>query len=268
MTQPNANSTDLDHREQHSERREPRLTPPAGNDTTAESCQARQRRIPESANRSAADHREAVFVHEVANSLQTIGLAVQLVQLTFEAKYAVEVGLDRVIKGALKDIDSLLALLREFRGQEPGDAPQRVAVDLGSIVEDVLTMQKLACKASDIVIEFERERDPLWVSVDVLKMRQVIINLCKNAREAMPQGGRLSLGLHRSGANVILDVSDSGAGVPTDIDCFKLFETSKPEGSGVGLALTHQIVTAHRGTIDYVSEPGCGTTFRVSLPSS
>jgi signal transduction histidine kinase len=211
--------------------------------------------------------RATVFVHEAGNALQAIGLAVQFVQLTCEASYADDLDLKRVIKRALKEIDTLGSLLQAFGGSESGACLELEFLDLAALVEDILAIQELAC-IPDIVVKLEREPVALWANVDAVKIKQLIINLCKNAREAMPRGGELTVKLHQSGAAIILEVSDSGVGIADDLKCFELFQTSKSGGSGVGLALAHEIVTAHQGTIDYVSEPGWGTTFTVSLPHS
>ena len=100
--------------------------------------------------------------------------------------------------------------------------------------------------------------------LDPAKIKQVILNLCKNAVEAMPNGGALTPRLSDND-RFVLEVSDTGEGIPEDFDPFHLFKTSKPEGTGLGLPIVQQIITDHHGTVDYNSESGKGTTFRVSL---
>jgi signal transduction histidine kinase len=98
-------------------------------------------------------------------------------------------------------------------------------------------------------------------------VKQVILNLCKNAVEAMPEGGSLTLKGYLSGADtIVVEVSDTGIGIPEGMDIFEIFRTTKPDGTGLGLPLVSQIVSAHRGTVDYFSEPGKGTTFKLTLP--
>ena len=99
-------------------------------------------------------------------------------------------------------------------------------------------------------------------------MKQVILNLCKNAIEAMPEGGCLTLKSYHSGQAMVLEICDTGVGVPEDMDVFELFRTTKPGGSGLGLPIVQQIISAHNGTIDYTTEPGHGTTFKISLPAA
>lgn len=105
------------------------------------------------------------------------------------------------------------------------------------------------------------------ILLDRDKMKQVILNLCKNAIEAMPGGGCLTLNDYLSSVDtLVLEISDTGIGIPEGMDVFEIFRTTKPDGTGLGLPLVSQIVSAHRSTVDYVSEAGKGTTFKLSLP--
>jgi signal transduction histidine kinase len=82
----------------------------------------------------------------------------------------------------------------------------------------------------------------------------------------MPQGGCLTIKSYPRGQTVVLEISDNGGGIPTGENIFALLKTTKADGSGLGLAVVQQIVLAHNGTIDYTSEPGNGTTFKIVLP--
>src|SRR4029077_13473345 len=95
---------------------------------------------------------------------------------------------------------------------------------------------------------------------------QVILNLCKNAVEAMPQGGCLTLKVYRNEPTVVLEISDTGIGIPENLNKFELFKTTQPGGGGIGLSVVRQIVSAHNGTITCTSESGRGTTFKVVFP--
>jgi signal transduction histidine kinase len=106
------------------------------------------------------------------------------------------------------------------------------------------------------------------IAVDREKIKQVILNLCKNAVEAMPKGGTLKCKAYQKADRVILEVADTGTGIPEGLDVFQLFKTTKPYGTGLGLPIVEQIISEHRGTVDYVTEFGKGTAFIVSLPLS
>ena len=106
------------------------------------------------------------------------------------------------------------------------------------------------------------------VQADADKLKQVFLNLCKNAVEAMPAGGTLTLRAHCAAEQVIIEVADTGDGIPDGVNIFEPFATTKAEGTGLGLPIVQQIVTAHGGTLSYTSTPGQGTTFSVVLPLS
>jgi two-component system sensor histidine kinase HydH len=106
------------------------------------------------------------------------------------------------------------------------------------------------------------------VKLDPAKIKQVILNLCRNALDAMPQGGDLTIRGYSLGATVVLEIADTGIGMPEGIDPFALFQTTKVHGSGLGLPIVEQIVLAHNGTINYTSEPGRGTTFKIIFPAA
>jgi len=99
-------------------------------------------------------------------------------------------------------------------------------------------------------------------------LKQAILNLVLNAVDAMPGGGQLQLTLSRRGDMAEITVADTGKGIPAEHrqKVFQLFFTTRPGGSGIGLASTFRIVQLHNGSIDFTSEVGRGTTFRIELP--
>ena len=111
---------------------------------------------------------------------------------------------------------------------------------------------------------------PVLGEADSYKIRRVVDNLIKNAVEAMPNGGTLSVMVEAVEEMVILTIGDTGQGIPDDIACnlFTPFYTTKSEGTGLGLAICKQIVEAHRGKITFESTVREGTSFTVALPLS
>jgi PAS domain S-box-containing protein len=135
----------------------------------------------------------------------------------------------------------------------------------------------------DIALEFRASASPLVVRADTSQLEQVLLNLCTNARHAMPKGGRLVIETQRAafdedfvqrnpwarvGEYAELRVSDSGEGMdePTRRHIFEPFFTTKKDGTGLGLAVVHGIVQQHEGCVDVESAPGAGTTMHVYLP--
>lgn len=137
--------------------------------------------------------------------------------------------------------------------------------NLRQIVDEVLAPNITHYKEAGVSVTVESDENLPLVALDREKIKQVILNLCKNAVEAMPEGGLLTIRAYQAGDSVILEFNDTGHGIPEGFDPFHLFKTTKPDGTGLGLPIVQQIVSDHHGTVDYVSESGKGTTFKVSL---
>jgi signal transduction histidine kinase len=107
---------------------------------------------------------------------------------------------------------------------------------------------------------------PVWADADRLK--QILLNLLLNAIEASPHGSEVAIEMRAARQGVLIEVTDHGSGIPAEHleDIFNPFFTTKETGTGLGLALVHQMVVEHGGEITVDSAPGRGTVFRVTLP--
>jgi len=139
-------------------------------------------------------------------------------------------------------------------------------VNLKQLVDDIVDLQASHLAQKGIEIQTSLTGDLPTVNIDADKMKQALLNLIKNAGEAMPQGGAITIDVFTANDRLIVEISDTGEGIPLDIDAFEPFVTSKKEGTGVGLVIVRQILTAHDGKISYRSRLGEGTTFRLELP--
>ena len=210
----------------------------------------------------------AVFAHEAGNPLAGILLSLKCVESQLEKQEVDDPFLISTIRGAIGEIGRLGSLLKEFRSLVSEQTLDLKRTDLVKIAEEALALEMIAYRAAGITVKFAFEDALPLVRLDTAKIKQVILNLCRNAVEAMPNGGCLTLKGYRARGMVVLEVSDDGVGVPDDVNIFELFKTTKPGGTGLGLPLVQQIVSAHDGTIAYKSKPGRGATFKVSLPLS
>ncbi|MCC6406296.1 MAG: HAMP domain-containing protein, partial [Planctomycetes bacterium] len=141
---------------------------------------------------------------------------------------------------------------------------------LAPILERALLLVRHSLQMSQIQIESPQVAcdDRLWCNAD--QIQQALVALFVNAVEAMPQGGKLSVGVEPRGDGLAISIRDTGCGIQPDVlpHIFEPFFTSKDraEGAGLGLAVVYGIVQRHGGSIDVESEPGKGTTFQIQLP--
>jgi two-component system NtrC family sensor kinase len=164
---------------------------------------------------------------------------------------------------AAKIVSSLLNLARPSGG-ETGP------VDVNSALNDVLALLEHQFKVSKIQVRKQFAAGPVQVSGVEYKLQQVFLNLFLNARDAMPKGGWLSVSSTVQGREVVVEVADTGVGIPAEhlSRIYDPFFTTKAEGRGIGLGLsvTYGIVQEHGGTLTCDSDLNKGTRFRLVLP--
>lgn len=208
----------------------------------------------------------ATLAHEIGNPLNVMYMQAQLLQRQLSRMPNVDPKLAKRVEMLLAENIRLAQLLQDFRSLARRDELRLIPTDIPELLEHLLDMkQPLLAKAS---IETVREIQPDLPAVvaDEPKLRQVFINLMKNAIEAMPEGGQLTVRAALDGERLVIDIIDTGSGLPEDIDVFEPFRTTKATGTGLGLPIARRVLAAHGGTISCSSTPGSGTTFQVVLP--
>jgi signal transduction histidine kinase len=169
---------------------------------------------------------------------------------------------------AAKIVNGLLNLSRQG-GSAAGD---RAPVDLNAVINDVLTLLEHQLENGKIKVRRDFTSPPPIVTGAEHKLQQVFLNLFLNARDAMPKGGWLSIATRTDRDRTIVEVCDTGSGIPTEhlARIYDPFFTTKTlgQGTGLGLSITYGIVREHGGTIAVESTLGQGTRFTVSLPLS
>ncbi|HSS39019.1 MAG TPA: ATP-binding protein, partial [Polyangia bacterium] len=170
-----------------------------------------------------------------------------------------------IIKG---EIDRLDRLVRDFLAfAKPAPLNPR-PVEVGSLLASTAGLIGPEAEAAAVALAIAAPADLPAVAGDPERLRQVLLNLTRNALEAMQdRGGRLALRARREGETLEIDVEDDGPGFPNDLPVFDAFFTTKDQGTGLGLSLVHRIVADHGGTIRVASRPG-RTCFTFTLPSS
>ena len=198
--------------------------------------------------------------HEIKNPLNAMALHLEVLKSKLDAA---EPEID-VIAREIQRLDNVVKTFLSFN--KPIEL-QTSPVDLSELVQEVVTLVAVDASGRNIQVDTDLDRNT-WVNGDRDLLKQAILNVIINAQEAMQEGGRLAIRTERVGAEFHVVIADSGPGIPADVQdrIFNLYFTTKEGGSGIGLAMTFRVVQLHSGTIDFVSEPGKGTTFRLRFP--
>jgi two-component system, cell cycle sensor histidine kinase and response regulator CckA len=203
--------------------------------------------------------------HDFNNLIGVILGHAQLAQRRLGAESPAARDLAQVVQAAMNAASLTQKLLLFGRAQPP----RQELVDLNEVVGETAALVGRVI-GDDVELSLRLAPDAGSVRVDPAQFEQVLMNLAVNARDAMPQGGRLSLATSRLGeGSVELSVTDSGIGMDeeTRARAFEPFFTTKGErGAGLGLSTVYGIVTAAGGSIGLESRPGVGSTFRLKLP--
>lgn len=207
----------------------------------------------------------AQLAHEIRNPLGSISGSAQvlLAESTISSEQA---KLLEIIRRESKRLsDSLNSFLSQTR---LAPAPS-VPVDLRDVVSEAVTLLRNGPEVGpQHTIDFEADDGPHVCLADRDQISQVFWNLSRNALEAMPQGGSLTIRLRRREDEVVLSVKDEGRGLDRDAQrrIFEPFRSGSLSGTGLGLAIVYRIVREHRGDISVKSAPWRGTEFEVHLP--
>ncbi|MGN0399730.1 MAG: ATP-binding protein [Blautia sp.] len=170
----------------------------------------------------------------------------------------------------MENMDFLKKLLNEFSNFNNSEKIALQPVNLYYLFSAITdsTAPELSQKGISITLE-KRSPIPL-IPVDELKIRQLLLNLIRNAAESIAEKGTITCAIESDGETVTLSVADTGCGILPEQqhNIFEPFTTFKQEGTGLGLPICKRIAEAHKGTLSFTSTPGKGTTFRLVLPVS
>jgi PAS domain S-box-containing protein len=207
----------------------------------------------------------AVVAHEVRNPLGVIFNSLGSLRRLLRPEGDARVLLDIVGEEADR-LNRIVGDLLDFaRPAPPQLRPERLARLAEEAVAAALAQQPTS-------VEVARDLDPEMppVQVDGRQVRQALLNVAANAVQAMPRGGRLTVRARLDGPAAVVEVEDTGAGIPADVmgRIFEPFFTTRATGSGLGLAVVKRIVDAHGGEVVVRSEVGRGTCFSLRFPMS
>jgi signal transduction histidine kinase len=176
--------------------------------------------------------------------------------------------LEQYLEVAKGEINRLDYIVTQFLGAiRP--APVQLKLDsLNGVVEKTLELLRPEIENRGVTVKTKLAHHLPQTMVDSAQLQQVLVNLIKNAAQAMSTGGTLTLQTGETSDDVWVSVTDTGGGIPQEQinRIFEPFYTTKKKGSGLGLMIVQRIVRAHNGRIELDSHVGRGTTFRIWLP--
>lgn len=210
------------------------------------------------------------LAHEIRNPLSTIGMNLELLaeELENDDSQRARRMLRRIanLQGECRNLEEILNAFLQFA--RAGELHLSDG-NLNTIVLDYVDFLEPQANSMEVELRPHLDSDLPVVMLDKSLMRQALVNLCRNAIEAMPEGGSIDLLTRTRGEDVVLEIIDTGKGMDekTRGQMFQAFFSTRSGGSGLGLPTVRKIVEAHHGRISCESEVGKGTRFTITLPA-
>ena len=213
----------------------------------------------------------SLITHELRNPLSSINLNAEMLM-----EELIERDIDPddpeimpLLETIIDEVDHLHDITEEYLAYARLPSPDLETHDLIDVVRDLVDFHLGEWNRKGVSIEVDAPDDTaLDVAIDPNHFRQALLNIIKNAIEASPEGSTVEIELEREGDRGWVAIRDQGPGIPDDIraEIFEPFFTTKSEGTGLGLAMTQQIVEEHDGELEIESTEGDGATFHIELP--
>ncbi|ODS34418.1 MAG: two-component sensor kinase [Candidatus Scalindua rubra] len=223
-----------------------------------------QQRLIRSEKLAAIGSMSSYIAHEIRNPLVTIGGFAKFLSSFDFTDSKIKTNIDIIIE-EVKRLEKILNNITDF--SRPS-TPEKVNVQICEIIENTCILMENYLQEKHINLHKDFESDIPQIFVDPIQMKQVFLNILMNAVESMPDGGDLDVKIKSANESIEIDVIDNGKGIPQESlqNIFYPFFTTKPNGTGVGLAVSLKIIEDHGGNIDVKSKYGKGTTISLTLP--
>lgn len=201
--------------------------------------------------------------HEIRNPLTSIKGYTE-----FLATEEVAADKKEIFAIILDEIDRLNEIVEDFMMFSKPNSMKMKESNIVKVIASMVQFFELEASKKNIFISFASQKEEILISCDENKLKQVFINLIKNAMEAMPSGGYLSIEIEINHGYVELAFHDTGSGIPKDVinQLGEPFFTTKSQGTGLGLMISKHIIENHFGELKIESEVNVGTTFIIQLP--
>ncbi len=236
-----------------------------------EALAARDQQLRDAADKLVRSERLAVMgrmaahvTHEVRNPLNSIHLNAELLEDELTHEHAET---KAILASIRREVDRLGLITEEYLKLARLPSPKLEAEDLSQLTREVLRFVQREMREAHIEVHERLEKTSL-VQADESQIRQTLMNLLRNAREAMPQGGVIDVEVVQEAEGVVIRIADRGPGIPEEVrmKMFDAFYSTKERGTGLGLPLTQQIILAHRGQIRCEDREGGGAVFVLVFP--
>jgi signal transduction histidine kinase len=234
----------------------------------------RERELVRSERLAAVGKMAAMITHEVRNPLSSIGLNAELLDEELGHMSAERAGEARqLLRAITREIDRLTAITEEYLSFARLPKPRLASASMAAVVDDLARFVREELLAMNVELIVEHARDLPAAPLDEGQVRQALLNLVRYAAEALAAsggGGHVWIRTRSAADAIVVEVADDGPGIPAELAdrLFDPFVSTKQGGTGLGLALTQQIVKDHGGVIRVSRTPGTGATFTFELPLS
>jgi signal transduction histidine kinase len=207
--------------------------------------------------------------HEVRNPIAAIELNAELVGDLVKERGGADMEEAATLVTAIREqVNALDAITEEYLAFARFPRPQYDEDSVNEMVAALVEFVRPVAARQGSTVEATTDQTVPPMAIDRTLLRQSILNLVKNGLEALGRGGKLTVSTRRVDDHVEIAIQDTGAGIASDVGkrLFEQFFTTKPQGTGLGLYISRQIIEEHGGTLRWESAPGAGTTFTATLP--
>ncbi len=210
----------------------------------------------------------AGMAHEIRNPLNAISMAVQRLAGEYPGTGEKKAGYDRLTEVIALETDRLNRLVDDFLTLSTSGKLRPGWHSMANVISRVLFLLQPEADSSAVRLQAKESGTPRDVLIDPDRIEQALINIIRNAFDAMPDGGALVMEVHYGNDFLTIRIADSGKGIPqADLDSiFDPSFTTRDKGVGLGLAIAHEIISAHNGEIRVKSAENHGATFEISIP--
>ena len=207
--------------------------------------------------------------HEVRNPIAAIELNAEILQDIVRGYPGADMDEATGLVASIRDqVNTLDALTEEYLAFARFPKPHFEDESINLLLEELAAFVRPVASRQGLTIHVATDPGMPMMEIDRTLLRQAILNLVKNAMEALSRGGALTIESRCEGATVAIDVSDTGGGITVEVAerLFEPFFTTKPQGTGLGLSITRQIIEEHGGELVWHNREGAGATFTIRLP--